>query len=75
MIFEPLRFCAHADGVVHPLPPYPQASAINVALLEQLDPRWRDPEDTDVLVFGPDCRYLICEYLSEHHSFALSRIS
>jgi hypothetical protein len=71
---ESLIMCKHADGHIHPVEPYPQGTSISVEVLEQLDPKWRDRDDTDVLVFATDCRYLVCEYLPEHHAFALSRI-
>lgn len=74
MIIEPLLMCTHADGSIHPVHPYPQASCISVAILERESSKWRDPDDTDVLVFADDCRYLICEYWAEQHAFLLSRI-
>ncbi len=70
----PLHFCRHFDGYVHPIPPYPEATHIEAGLLEQLDSFWRDPDDTDILVFAPDCRYMICEYRPEVTAFVLSRV-
>lgn len=69
-----LSFCKHDDGSVHPLPPYPNATFITVDLLDQLGASWRDTEDTDVLVFAEDCRYLVCEYDAERHAYVLSRL-
>jgi hypothetical protein len=74
MAHQPLMLCSHPDGHVHPVHPLPDETIIAVERLESLDKRWRDPDDTDVLVFADDCRYLVCEYLPEQHAFALSRI-
>ena len=72
--YRDLMLCKHEDGHVHPVHPFPDESSISVEVLDRLDPKWRDPEDPDVLVFADDCRYLVCEYLPELHAFALSRI-
>lgn len=72
--YRDLLMCKHEDGTVHPVHPYPDETSISVQILDELDRKWRDPADTDVLVFADDCRYLVCEYLPERHAFALSRI-
>jgi hypothetical protein len=46
------------DGTVEVLTT-PPLSAINTDLLAQLDPRWRDPDRVDVLLFAPHARYLV----------------
>lgn len=74
MPHQPLIMCKHPDGHIHPVHPYPDETSISVEVLDQLDPSWRDPVDTDVLVFAQGCRYLVCQYLPEQHAFALSRI-
>lgn len=74
MARQPLIMCSHSDGHIHPVHPYPDETEIAVAHLDVLGKRWRDPEDTDVLVFAPGCRYLVCEYLPERRAFSLSRI-
>lgn len=74
MQYRDLMMCKHADGHVHPVHPFPDETTISVEVIEQLDPCWRDPDDTDVLVFARNCRYLVHTYLPERHAFALTRI-
>lgn len=56
---------------VHSAPP---VSSITLDLLAQLDPRWRDPDDAEVLIFTPAVRYRIGRLTRDRTARLLHRI-
>lgn len=52
----------------------PSLSAITPALLDELGPRWRDPDTPDVLVFRDDARYLIGAHTPDGRARYLHRL-